>query len=81
MKDMSTITNATIAQALVPEVRKNARAVKTLRNARARKLLEVLREEKELKQWLSDVWSEPDDEALTAHHDRREEIIHSSLAA
>ena len=62
MKDMTAITSDTMDKALEPEVRANTRRAKNLRNAIARKKLEALREEKELRQWLADVWSEPDDE-------------------
>ena len=81
MKDMTAITSETLNKALEHEVRANTGRAKNLRNAIARKKLEALREERELRQWLADVWSEPDDEALTVHADRRDEIVHSTLAA
>ncbi len=81
MKDMTAITSDTIEKAQEPAVRQNARLAKRFRNARARKKLEALREEKELRHCLADVWSDPDDGALGVYPDRSDESIHSPLAA
>lgn len=81
MKNVAKITGDTTERILECKEPLNAKRAKTLRNATARKKLEKLREEKELRKWLDDVWSEPGDKALTAHPDRRDEIVHSLMAA
>ena len=81
MKNVAEITDDKTERTLECKAPLNAKSAKTLRNAIARKKLETLREEKELRQWLADVWSEPGDKALTAHPGRRDEIVHSLMAA
>ena len=81
MKDMTEITSDSIEKSLVNEVSKNARCTKSLRNARARKKLEALRDEMELRKWLADVWSDPDDIALNEYYDPADSVVHAPLAA
>ena len=81
MKSKVEITDDTTETTLDYKSRKNAGRARALRNARARKKLEALREEKELKKWLDDVWSEPGDRALIVYPDRYDEIAHSLMAA
>ena len=81
MTEMTEITSDSIEKSLVNEVRKNARRTKSLRNARARKKLEALRDEMELRRWLADVWSDPDDIALNEYHDPADSVVHAPLAA
>lgn len=81
MKDMTAIISEVVEKASEPGVRTNARRARSLRNARARKKLEALREEKELQQQLADVWSEPDHGGLTMNPDESDEAFCSPLAA
>ena len=81
MKNVAEITGDTTERILECKTPLNAKRAKTLRNVTARKKLEMLREQKELRKWLADVWSEPGDRALTVYPDRSDEIVHSLLAA
>ena len=81
MTEMTEISNDSIEKFQVNEVRKNARRTKSLRNARARKKLEAMRDEMELRQWLADVWSDPDAVALNEYHDPADSVVHAPLAA
>lgn len=81
MKNVADITGNTTERTLQCKAPLNAKRAKSLRNARARKKLEKLREEKELREWLADVWSDPGDKALNVYPDRRDEIVHSLMAA
>ena len=81
MKNVAEITGNTTERTHECKAPLNAKRAKTLRNAIARKKLEKLREEKELSEWLDDVWSEPGDKALTVHPDQHDEFVHSLMAA
>ena len=81
MKNVTGITGDKTGRTLDYDVPRNARRTKTLRNAIARKKLEALREEKELRERLADVWSEPGDKAPTVYPDRSDQIAQSSIAA
>lgn len=81
MTEMTETSNESIEMPLVNAVRKNARRTKSLRNARARKKLEALRDEMELRRWLADVWSDPDAISLNEYHDPADSVVRESLAA
>lgn len=81
MKSKAEITDDTTETTFDYKASKNAGRARALRNARARKKLEALREEKELKKWLDDVWSEPGDKALIVYPDQYDEITYSLMAA
>jgi hypothetical protein len=81
MKSKVEITDDTTETTLDSKATKNAGRARALRNARARKKLEALREEKELKKWLDDVWSEPGDKALIVYPGQYDEITYSLMAA